>query len=36
MASDAWRARIAASITSAIDGHFGVDTSGETVQAAIP
>ena len=36
MASAAWRSRIAVSITSAVDGHFGFETSGETQQAAIP
>jgi len=36
MATEAWRSRIAGSITSAIDGHFGVNASSETVQAAIP
>lgn len=36
MATEAWRSRIAASITSAIDRHFGVDPSSESVQAAIP
>ena len=36
MASGAWRSQVAASITSAIDGHFGLKTSGETKQAANP
>jgi N-acetylmuramoyl-L-alanine amidase len=36
MASDAWRSHVAQSITSAINGHFGLETSGETQQAAIP
>jgi N-acetylmuramoyl-L-alanine amidase len=36
MATEAWRSQVAASITSAIDRHFGVDTSSETVQVAIP
>jgi N-acetylmuramoyl-L-alanine amidase len=36
MATEAWRSQVAASITSAIDGHFGADTSNETVQVAIP
>ncbi len=36
MASEAWRSQIAASITSAIDRHFGLEISGETQQAAIP
>ncbi len=36
MATDAWRSRVAGSITSAIDGYFGVGTSSESLQAAIP
>lgn len=36
MASDAWRSQIAASITSAVDRHFGLESSGESQQAAIP
>ncbi len=36
MATDAWRSRVAGSITSAIDGYFGDGTSSESLQVAIP
>ncbi|MEE8439549.1 MAG: N-acetylmuramoyl-L-alanine amidase, partial [Micropepsaceae bacterium] len=36
MATDAWRSRVAGSITSAIDGYFGSATSSESLQAGIP
>ena len=36
MATAAWRARVAQAITGAIDRHFGVTASPETLQVAIP
>jgi N-acetylmuramoyl-L-alanine amidase len=36
MATDSWRTRVAGSLTAAIDAFFGVGSSSETIQAAIP